>query len=131
MQSYLNLNNHPTFGASVSDRFIKAVHNYYNGVEYRPYKIKPFEERVKQVFNDFGYDEFTIIYKKEKENGANFHYLYAGNGEYKVLLTKKDKFRKVIDKFMNMNKHELYIKIKQFRQNHPEYRQTKTDTKMS
>lgn len=46
--------------------------------------------------------------------------MYAKNDKMEVPLTEKDKFRKVIEKFMRMTKGELYIKIKQFRVEHPE-----------
>lgn len=121
MQTNLSVNKvQPAFGISVSDNFIKAAHNYFNGVEYSSKKTRLFDERVAKVFNEYGYDEFKISYKKENENGVTFHSLYAGNGEYKVPLTKKDKLRKAIEKFMRMTKGELYIKIKQFRHEHPE-----------
>ncbi len=129
MQTNLSVNNQPAFRATVSDQFIKAAHNYFNGVEYNPKKTKLFDEKVSEVFNEFGYDEFKISYKKEKVDGKTMHCLYAGNEEYKVPLTQKDKLRKAIEKFMHMNKYELYIKIKQFRHAHPEIKQIKADTK--
>ena len=99
MQTNLSISkSQPAFGISVSDNFVKAAHNYFNGVEYRPDRTKIFDKKVSQVFNEFGYDEFKISYKKEQIDGKTMHSLYAGNGEYKVPLTHKDKFRKVIEK---------------------------------
>lgn len=121
MQTNFTVNNaQPAFGICVSEKFIKAAHNYFNGVEYRPWRAEIFDNKVTKVLNEFGYDEFKITYKKEEIDGKKVHSLYAGNGEYKVPLTHKDKFRKVIEKFQRMNKGELYIKIKQFRHDHPE-----------
>ena len=129
MQTNFSVNNQPAFKATVSDKFIKAAHNYFNGVEYNSQKTKLFDEKVSKVFNEFGYDEFKISYKKEKVDGKTMHCLYAGNGEYKVPLTQKDKLRKTIEKFLHMNKYELYIKIKQFRQEHPEFKPVKDISK--
>ena len=130
MQTNLSVNKvQPAFGISVSDNFVKAAHNYFNGVEYRPWRAEVFDKKVAQMFNEFGYDEFKISYKKEDINGKRVHSLYAGNGEYKVPLTHKDKFGKVIEKFQRMNKGELYIKIKQFRQEHPELLPIKKEMK--
>lgn len=126
MQTNLSVNKaQPAFGISVSDNFTKAAHNYFNGVEYRPWRAEIFDKKVAKMFNEFGYDEFKISYKKEEIDGKKVHSLYAGNGEYEVPLTHKDQFRKVIEKFQRMTKGELFIKIKQFRHEHPEVRDIK------
>ncbi len=115
MNSNLSVTSYkPSFGIKVNKRFIDAVHNYYNDVEYRPRGIKPFDDKVKEVIGKFGYDEFEFIYKKEHKGGALTHCLYAvKEGMDDVLITKKDQLRKVIDKFKYLTKHELYTKIHQ------------------
>ena len=120
MQTNLNINNQPVFKASVSDNFIKATHNYFKGVEYRPYKLYPFDRKVAQVINNFGYDEFTINYKKVIKDGKALHVLSADREGLSVPITEKDRFRKVVEKFQRMTKGELYIKIKQFRHDNPQ-----------
>lgn len=130
MQTNLRVNNQPTFNARVSDNFIKAAHNYLNGVEYRPSKTKFFDKKVAQVFNEFGYDEFTIKYAKENKDGKLTHKLYAEKEGLSVPLTEKDQFRKVIEKFQRMTKGELYVKIKQFRQEHPELKKLNANIEM-
>ena len=120
MQTILSINIQPAFGIGISENFVKAAHNYFNGVEYRPWKAKIFDKKVAQVFNDFGYDEFVINYKKIHKDGKLIHTLSADKKGLSVPLTEKDQFRKVIEKFQRMRKGELYIKIKQFRNNHPE-----------
>ena len=120
MITSINEGYRPVFQARVSDNFVKAAHNYFNGVEYCPKKSRLFDEKVAKVFNDFGYDEFVIGFKKIRKDNKTFYALYAKNDEIEVPLTEKDKFRKVIEKFMRMKKGELYIKIKQFRLDHPE-----------
>jgi hypothetical protein len=115
MQSNLSVNNYkPAFGIKVNEKFIKAAHNYYNGVEYRPEKVKLFDKRVQEAIDTLGYDEFELVYKNSSKNGNPQHILYATKeGMQPVLITKKDQFRKVIEKFRHLNKHELYTKIHQ------------------
>lgn len=115
METNYSIGNSPAFSAKVSDNFIKAAKNYYKGVEYKPHRLYPFERKVEQVTNDFGYDEFVIKYSKQKKDGKTIHTLSADNGEYSVPITQKDQFRKVIEKFMHLTKGELYVKIKDYR----------------
>ena len=75
-----------------------------------------------EVVHDFGYNEFVIKYKKHKINNDTFHLLVADNGLYSIPITKKDQFRKVIEKFMRLTKSELYVKVKDFREAHPKYK---------
>ena len=131
MQTNLNINNQPAFKASVSDRFIKATHNYFNKIEHKPEKSAVFDKKVAEVFNDFGYDEFLIKHKKVNYNGKTIYTLSANKEGLSIPLTQKDKFRKIIEKFQQMTKYELYIKIKQFRHEHPELKQIKHDVKTS
>ena len=120
MQTNFNVNHsNPAFGISVSESFIKGAHNYFNGVEYRPWRAEIFDKKVAKMFNDFGYDEFTINYKKVNKDGKTFHALSADREDLSVPLTENDHFRKVIEKFQRMTKGELYIKIKQFRHDNP------------
>ena len=128
MQTNFSINNQPAFKASVSDNFIKAAHNYFNGVEYRPWRAEIFDKKVAKVFKEFGYDEFIINYKKAKKDGKLIHILSADKKGLSVPLTQKDKFRKIIEKFQRMTKGELYIKIKQFRHEHPELKDISDNT---
>lgn len=130
MQTNFSINNQPAFGISVSDKFVKAAHNYFNGVEYRPWKSEVFDKKVAKAFNEYGYDEFLIKYAKESKDGKQIHSLYAEKEGLSVPLTQKDQFRKVIEKFMRMTKGELYVKIKQFRHEHPELKKLSADIEM-
>lgn len=113
MQSNLSVNNvNPVFGARVSKNFIKAAHNYLNGVEYNGQKCRNFDRKVTKVENNFDNDDYTIIHKKIRNGKNTEHALYAINENYDpILITKKDKFRKVIEKFMHLSKQELDAKI--------------------
>lgn len=115
METNYSIRNNPAFGATVSENFIKAAKNYYKGVEYRPYKLYPFDRKVAQITDNFGYDEFVIKHSKHKKDGKTFHVLSADNGEYSVPITQKDQFRKVLEKFMHLTKGELYVKIRDYR----------------
>ena len=114
MDSSLRVNSYsPSFGIKVNNRFVKSAHNYFNGVEYRPWRAGVFDNKVDKVTDEFGYDEFEIVYEKLKKGNKTSHQLYAVRDDLRVLLTSKDQFRKTIEKFMRLTKGELYIKIKQ------------------
>ena len=114
MQSNLSINSYrPSFGLKVSEAFKKAAHNYYNGVEYRPWRIKPFNKRVGVVENQYGYDEFEMYHEKAVVDGKElFRLLVKRDDMEPVLISEKDVFRKLIDKFYRFTKGELYDKIK-------------------
>lgn len=104
----------PSFGIKISRGFQSAVHNYFNGVEYRPWRSEKFDRRACWVDHNFGYDEFTLEYHKVIKDGITKHRLTAEReGMKPVLISEKDQFRKLIEKFQRMKKGELYIKIKQ------------------
>jgi hypothetical protein len=113
MNSNLSVTSYkPSFGIKVNKKFIDAAHNYYNDVEYRPWRTKPFDKRVKEVIDTLGYEDFELTYVKEHKNGVISHCLYAIKDTMDpVLISSKDQFRKLLDKFRYINKHELYVKI--------------------
>ncbi len=113
MQSNLTVTGYnPAFGIKTNKDFIKAVHNYYSGVEYRPWRAKIFDKRVIEADEKLGYDDFELVYKMGRFNSGNTHSLYAvKEGMEPVLIAQKDQLRKLIEKFRYLNKHELYTKI--------------------
>ena len=113
MSSDLSVSSYkPSFGINVNKNFIEAAHNYYNGVEYRPWRTKPFDKRVEEVIKTLGYDDFELVYKKERKDGMLYHCLYAIKDTMDpVNKKKKDQLRKVMEKFRYLTKHELYVKI--------------------
>ncbi len=128
MQIDKNVNSsQPVFRAAVAENFKKAARNYFNGVEYRPWRTEIFNKKVEKVVKEFGYDEFTINYKKATRDGVQVHMLFADREGMSVPLTCKDRFRKVIEYFQRMTKGDLYLKIKQYRHDHPELKALKQD----
>ena len=101
----------PSFGIRVSRNFIKAAHNYYFGVEYKPAKVEVFDRKVRYAKSNFDYDEFTLIHQKSHENGETKHLLFAVSKDKKILLDSEDRFRKILANFIHMNKEDLHLKI--------------------
>ena len=111
MLSSLSINNIQTnFKANVSKNFIKAAHNYYYGVEYNGLKVKFFDHQVRN-FGKYGYDDFTIKHEKRHINGKIQHVLFAEKDGTKIILTQKENFRKLLNKFMRLNKIEFNLKM--------------------
>lgn len=113
MQTNLAVKNHNTsFGIKTDKNLIKAVHNYYNGVEHRPWRAENFNKLVIDMEKKLGYDDFELIYKRGIFKNGNKHIIYATKeGMNPVVITQKDEIRKVIEKLNHLNKHELYTKI--------------------
>ena len=104
-----------SFGANIASSFIRVAHNSYNynNVPNKKNLIWKFNQKVEQ-YSKFGRDEYTIDYEKKLENGNWEHYLVANksDGKDKVIIFHRSTLAKIIDRFMQMNKHEFNTKFK-------------------
>ena len=116
MQSNLNVTPYrPAFQANVHKDFINAACIHYNK-QHAPQKFEKFMQKV-QAFKRYGTNDVNIIYDKVTLNGKTQHVLYAvkdgmKQGEY-VVLSTKDQFRKLVEKFMHINEYEYTMKMAQ------------------
>lgn len=110
IQSNYQSNYQPNFKATVSKDFIDAAKNY---LKKNPTKLEAFEKKV-DTYKYYGTDDINIFYKKNIINGKANYALYAAKNGMKpeeyVVLTVKDFFRKVVEKFMHINKYEFDMK---------------------
>ncbi len=108
--------NNTSFGIKISKELINGASNLYWATEYNQGKFNRFYRKAKFMEERFGFNDYTIIPKTTYENGKKNSSLYAvKDGESiddGVLLTMKDNFRKVLDKFIHINEFELAAKIK-------------------
>jgi hypothetical protein len=58
-------------------------------------------------------EDITISYERTRENGELKHSLVAQKGDKKVVLSTKDQFRKIVEKFSNMSEYEFRKKWEQ------------------
>lgn len=107
-------NSQPNFQARVSNKFMKAADNYflkYGNVQKRAI----FDDKVDEFLN-FGTDKMVVQYKKFVKDGQTRHKLYVrdyeSEGQKAFLLTEKDSFRKVVEKFTHINDFEFNSKSK-------------------
>ena len=118
MQIHSHTNNsNTTFQAKISPEFISAAKNYYtktSNAAQSEAKINKFMHKVGE-YEKFGSDDITIIHKKISHNPQQ-HALYATKEGMKpeeyIVLTVKDQFRKVLEKFQRINQYEFDIKTK-------------------
>lgn len=107
-------NSNTSFGANVASNFIRvAQNNYnYNNVPNKKKLIWQFNKKVEE-YSNFGHDEYTIDYEKKLENGHWEHYLIANknDGKGKVVIFHRSTLKKIIERFMQMNKHEFNTKF--------------------
>ena len=117
MQSYLTVNNFsPSFGINVSSNFVKSAHNYYNGVEYRPWRAKIFDNKVNKFATKYGFNDYTINYDKIIKDGKIEHALYlTSDNDVSVLITKANALRKVIKEFIGLTPERIQKMIENIR----------------
>lgn len=97
------------FKASFDDKFLNAADAYYQKMN-SPAKYKQFCSAVRRFAEVPNSDHITIRYNKGFANGKPSHMLYASENGKDVLLTAKDQFRKLLDKFSYMNEYEFKLK---------------------
>lgn len=99
----------PSFRANIDTKFLDAADGY---LKKRPAKeYKQFCSAVRRFHEVPNSEHLTIGYKKGFENGKEMHSLLAmENGKNPIILTAKDQFRKLIQKFLYMNEYEFKIK---------------------
>lgn len=117
MQSNLSVNNiQPNFHAKVSKHFIDDAHKMFNCKHVKKDLQVGFDKKVTE-FGNFGYDEYSVKYVKKDIDGKRYHQLIAVRKGMEdsegALLTSKDRFRKVIEKFIHINKYEFNTKMVQ------------------
>lgn len=103
-------NNHQSFSANYDRHFLDAADAFYkkNNV---PAKYKQFCCAVRRFTEVPNSDNITISYKKELKDGKQIHSLYAKEADKEpVLLTQKDLFRKLLEKFSYMKEYEFKLK---------------------
>lgn len=97
------------FKASFDDKFLNAADAYYKKLN-SPAKYKQFCSAVRRFVEVPESDNITIRYTKGYANGKPSHMLYASNKGQDILLTAKDQFRKLLEKFSYMNEYEFKLK---------------------
>ena len=97
------------FKASFDAKFLNAADAYYQKMN-SPAKYKQFCSAVRRFVEVPNSDHITIRYNRGYANGKPSHMLYASENGKDVLLTAKDQFRKLLDKFSYMNEYEFKLK---------------------
>lgn len=98
-----------SFKANFDEKFLNAADAYYKKLN-SPVKYKQFCSAVKRFVEVPNSDNITIHYNRGYANGKPAHMLYASKNGDDILLTAKDQFRKLLDKFSYMNEYEFKIK---------------------
>lgn len=105
------------FQAKVSPNFINAAKTYYtknNSYSQCEAKINRFMSKVGE-YAKYGSDDINVVFEKVPTKDKQYA-LYAVKdgmkpGDYAVL-TVKDQFRKVLEKFLRINRYEFEVKTK-------------------
>lgn len=114
MKSGINSYN-PNFQANVSKGFVNSANVYYRKLNAGD-KLEKFMKKV-DAFKHYDTDDVNIVYDKVFLNGKAQHVLYSIKkgmkpGEY-VVLSIKDQFRKLLEKFLYISEYEYTMKMSQ------------------
>ena len=101
----------PIFNAKVSPRFIKSMQGYFNNGPNRLQNNYRLNEKIAE-YASFGRDDFTIE-MRQKSGALGFEYSLVAvrdGEEYDrgIILATRTAYRKIVNKFMNMNKGEFH-----------------------
>ena len=103
------ISHQPSFKANIDGKFLDAANAYLKKRPEREYK--QFCSAVRRFHEVPNSDHLTIAYKRGFENGKEMHSLVAMENEKEpIMLSAKDQFRKLIQKFLYMNEYEFKIK---------------------
>lgn len=106
----IHSNYQTNFQANVSKNFVAAAKNY---LEKNPVKFDAFKKKV-ETYKYYGTDDINVFHSRKMLNGKEHYVLYAAKDGMKpeeyAVLTVKDAFRKVVEKFMHINKYEFDMK---------------------
>lgn len=101
------------FKANVSERFINRATEFCKKSGKQDLYTR-FIQNVER-FKNYGSDNVTVYYSKKNINGKDMHVLTAVDDSLipakRIILTSKDLFRKVIDKFSRINEYEFNVKM--------------------
>ncbi len=105
----------PSFGINVSAHLIDTAHNHYNYNQLvnKKQSIYKFDKKA-QEYSNYGYDDYTLDYRKKLEQGNWQHYLVAfkdGEENKAKVVIKRNTLLRLINKFFEINKGELRQKI--------------------
>ena len=95
------INSQLTFRANIDTKFLNAADGFLK--KQPAQKYKQFNSAVRRFIEIPHSDQFTIMYNREIKDGKLMHALYAiRDGKAPILLTAKDQFRKLIQKFFRI-----------------------------
>lgn len=104
-----SINSQTSFKASIDSTFLNAADAFLQKQSSKNYK--QFNSAVRRFVEIPNSDHLTISYQKGFKEGKPTHSLFATEeGKKPILLTEKDMFRKLIQKFSYMNEYEFKVK---------------------
>ncbi len=104
------------FSAEISKNFICASGNYCKKSKKDKRTIAKFFQKVHN-FETYGYDNYTIKYKRNNTDGKTRFSLVALKPGMKnsegAILAEKSTFRELFDKFLHINRYEFSKKMEE------------------
>ena len=105
----------PNFNAKVSPRFIKSMQGYFNNGENRLRNNYRLNQKIEE-YASFGKDDYTIeMRQKIGSLGYEYSLVAVRDGDESgkgVVLAIRTAYKKIVNKFMNMNKGEFHSHFK-------------------
>jgi len=101
----INSINNTSFKANISSRFLAPAKRQLENATYTQ-QIN-FEDNLNMFKAMPNTQGITISYERIREDGELKHALIAQKGDKKVILSQKDQFRKLVEKFSRMTEYEF------------------------
>ena len=106
----INNNSQPSFKAYISNDFYVATEKYFQKIG-QPSRMDKFEKQMDRNAS-MGDIDTKIFHKRILKDNKPKYALVASKGDKQVILSTKDQFRKLIEKFMHINEYEFNLKTK-------------------
>lgn len=106
----VNNNSQPSFKAYITNDFYVASRNHFNKI-CKPEKFDAFEKHMEKI-EKMGITDMRISHKKIFKDGKPQYVLLVTKDGKQAVLTVKDQFRKIVEKFMHINEYEFNMKTK-------------------
>lgn len=103
----------PSFGISVSNKFVGFTRSYFNRLPNRLKNNNCLNIKLEQ-YKTFGYDQYTIeLHNRPKGTGVSYYLVASKNDEpnNKIILGQKYSFRYILIEFLSMTKMQLEKRI--------------------
>ena len=110
----VDFNSQQAFGVNVDPKFVNAMRGFMNSGENRLKNNYKLSKKIEEYAN-FGFDDYTMQLNQKYTAWGTEYTIKAvrdgENSENAAVIAKRTSFRKIVEKFLKINRGELKAKI--------------------